>query len=923
MASPGDKKGQRRGVCGHIMASFDLHKRCARCRDKGIGDDDCVAKKSCVICDGFTDTQKDMLATPTYKIRKDKKAGVLVSPDQVTVIASVEDTEPVFQPSPSASQPPAHAQPESSSSAFVSVERDIKEQKKSRKSRKDHKDDKHSKKRQVSPSPDVGPPQVKSAPVPAKPPAQDQVSSGPEVVQKSKSKPAPLSSVGSDPEQSGLFLPGATGQGFAQPGSSGQVPPVDHTVSSLFGDSSVSDAYRAPPEPDNLDIDPPPSEASLSDDQISDEGEISSDTLDRPEQTEDMNYRETVRSIRSFMGWNHIPTFESDLSEPDKSNNPWKGKLPKRPARISVAMPPDDWLCQKLEKLNTVVAEGYPSRSQDSAGLKKDQFVKVPKSQNRWYQMHMIRPEGPHRPGKTLFSWHNSEAKVNSQFPRIVKASAYPATGPPSRPISQEYLRRWEKCARENSYIVNHAAGFNRCTSELQERMTGHINMLHTRINKGKAPKEVSAALSDLKDLSAFHQNVSVAMGTALQHLADSLFVHMSNLILLRRDSYLDHVKNGIKPDTYNQLRNAPLFGHGLFPDAVIRTAEQDITSHHSSGSVPRPGPGAAQQTGWRSSHRYRPYDSRDSRNTGTGDQDRQAWRQFSRNRGAVVAEDVVPTPVSLNREVTSNINDNYLLCPTPSTSVMAKLDNRILEKTVSSVVIDSPCSKTFHQTPSLPSQNVSYLAVDHAHSVCFQGQPQKKGLSPCIPKRKIKDVKGVFCASQCLFAPHVPNVPNVVPSLAVGGRLQKFWQVWLSLGANPRVVSILQEGYTLPFKIRPPLTRSPVIKSGYAHPGKSKALYQAVTDLINKLVVEKVIIRSSLAFYNRLFLVPKPNQRWRPILDLSHLNLFLKPGTFKMETPETIRLSLQKGEWVTSLDFSDAYFHIPIKDHESTSGFF
>ena len=48
----------------------------------------------------------------------------------------------------------------------------------------------------------------------------------------------------------------------------------------------------------------------------------------------------------------HIPPFESDLSEPDKSNNPWKGKAPKRPARISVAMPPDDWLCQKLEKLS-------------------------------------------------------------------------------------------------------------------------------------------------------------------------------------------------------------------------------------------------------------------------------------------------------------------------------------------------------------------------------------------------------------------------------------------------------------------------------------------------------------------------------------------------------------------------------------------
>ena len=33
----------------------------------------------------------------------------------------------------------------------------------------------------------------------------------------------------------------------------------------------------------------------------------------------------------------------------------------------------------------------------------------------------------------------------------------------------------------------------------------------------------------------------------------------------------------------------------------------------------------------------------------------------------------------------------------------------------------------------------------------------------------------------------------------------------------------------------------------------------------------------------------------------------------FQMETPETIRLSSKTGEWVTSLDFSDAYFHIPI----------
>ena len=43
-----------------------------------------------------------------------------------------------------------------------------------------------------------------------------------------------------------------------------------------------------------------------------DEGEPS-DSGDKHEITEDMNYQETVRSVRSFMGWNHIPVFEADL----------------------------------------------------------------------------------------------------------------------------------------------------------------------------------------------------------------------------------------------------------------------------------------------------------------------------------------------------------------------------------------------------------------------------------------------------------------------------------------------------------------------------------------------------------------------------------------------------------------------------------
>ena len=191
---------------------------------------------------------------------------------------------------------------------------------------------------------------------------------------------------------------------------------------------------------------------------------------------------------------------------------------------------------------------------------------------------------------------------------------------------------------------------------------------------------------------------------------------------------------------------------------------------------------------------------------------------------------------------------------------------------------------------------------------------PQKKGLSP--PLKNKSEIKFVNCVSfvvPCVSAPTVPNARSVVHAPIVGGRLQPFWQTWARLGANPRVVSILKEGYVLPFKLKPPLVRHPLIVSGYANPQRNLSLKEAVQNVLGKKAVEMVRVRASLAFFNRLFIVPKPNQKWRPVLDLSALNKFLSVKTFKMETPETIRISLQQGEWVSSLDFSDAYFHIPI----------
>ena len=255
----------------------------------------------------------------------------------------------------------------------------------------------------------------------------------------------------------------------------------------------------------------------------------------------------------------------------------------------------------------------------------------------------------------------------------------------------------------------------------------------------------------------------------------------------------------------------------------------------------------------------------------------------------------------------------NHLTTPRASSPIN---DNQCVLKSQEGLLAGSPVTDQRQYKDTFVKLNV----VNHAHTA--PGLSQKKEISPgvagCHPFQKnhtVKYVKGVSCVTQLSYVQPVTNVRNVVTTYPVGARFQHFWKVWLELGAGPKVTHILKEGYPLPFRIRPRLTRYPTVVSCYVNPHRDSYLMEALHQLIDKNAVELVQNQKSLGFFNRLFLVPKPNNRWRPILDLSKLNLFLKVEKFKMETPETIRSSLQQGEWVTSIDFQDAYFHIPIQE--------
>jgi hypothetical protein len=84
------------------------------------------------------------------------------------------------------------------------------------------------------------------------------------------------------------------------------------------------------------------------------------------------------------------------------------------------------------------------------------------------------------------------------------------------------------------------------------------------------------------------------------------------------------------------------------------------------------------------------------------------------------------------------------------------------------------------------------------------------------------------------------------------------------------------------------------------------------VQELQAKGAIERAPLPSR-GYYSRLFLVPKTSGKWRPVIDLSNLNNYILKEKFKMETSRTVLLALKQGEWATSMDLSDAYFHVPI----------
>ena len=719
MSSP----GQKRGSCGHAMAIFNGRAYCARCREKGKGEEPCIANKEtldCTICNSLTPEQRTQLATPSYKIKKEKREAkrldsnpsdevALVDPDTVSVIGVVgesssaqtssappekkskkdkaptkgkksvevsstdskisqlddkwserfnrlealllsksfqpafssevrvtpthsppadiaKDTEPFFQPTAQLGNiPPVKRTGPDNDAALqrstgkLSVTQESQQQVSSERT-----------------GPDVHAPQHQSAgklkPDLHRPRSSSSRRTGPDVGAKPQSTGKPIS----DRQSSDSDLP-VTGQASTSKTLTDR-PPTLRPITDRPGSSAITgpespflqsgrrDSFSSvDSQPDSEGSDQPPitlfvDEGDLSDDQDF----VESDQPNSEEQT----YRETMSGIRSFMGWSHVPDMESSNPSDD---NPFAGPKVPVPNKVSVHMPTEEWLCKRLNRLNVTLVEGYPSRTAEAGHLTMDSFIKPARSQNKWYGLY----PGQDKDSSSVTSWHTGSTKLNSSFGRISRKAGMTSTPPASRRISQDTLRKWEKSSREASVICNQSASFNRCLFKVQQEMQTQLKIIRSE-SKGKTSKKVSEASDELQFLMNFNNSITQAAAKAMEHLTDFVFVTMGNVTLARRDSYLSHIKNGVKSDTLAALRSAPLQLGTLFPDAVIKRAEEEIALHDSKNQS---------STAYaRGKNHFHPYERVDKKFEGRAEvkQDRPAWknigqRQFRRGRGKSV----------------------------------------------------------------------------------------------------------------------------------------------------------------------------------------------------------------------------------------------------------------------------------------------
>jgi hypothetical protein len=94
--------------------------------------------------------------------------------------------------------------------------------------------------------------------------------------------------------------------------------------------------------------------------------------------------------------------------------------------------------------------------------------------------------------------------------------------------------------------------------------------------------------------------------------------------------------------------------------------------------------------------------------------------------------------------------------------------------------------------------------------------------------------------------------------------------------------------------------------------PKKMKIVREMIADALkNGVIVETSI--EFLIWINLISLVPKPNGKWRLVVDMREVNRFMRKRHFKMEGIPTLQDLIMEKDYAISYDLKEAYNPVPV----------
>ena len=159
---------------------------------------------------------------------------------------------------------------------------------------------------------------------------------------------------------------------------------------------------------------------------------------------------------------------------------------------------------------------------------------------------------------------------------------------------------------------------------EIQGEMSEHFQTLLAEVDS--IPPNLYKTVEDVATLAQFARKVSTAISRTVRDISEGVFNNFVNVTLQRRDSYLEHLRPGIKPDTALKLRTAPFYRDLLFPDSLLNKAESEIQHYEDHR-----GHSASKNFG--QSNRFHPYQGGGNSNNNNNKQAQYARRQEAKSQ--------------------------------------------------------------------------------------------------------------------------------------------------------------------------------------------------------------------------------------------------------------------------------------------------